>query len=34
MLTNVRVNREIMAAWKGEFGDDEPRGTESVTRVG
>ena len=47
MLTNVRLNREIMAAWKGESGaaepppaarddpdDDEPRGTESVTRVG
>ena len=47
MLTNLRLNREIMAAWDGESGapepppaarddpdDDEPRGTESVTRVG
>jgi len=42
MLTNLRLNREIVAAWKGEGGgdipddpgDDEPRGTESVTRIG
>ena len=47
MLTNLRGNREIMAAWNGESGaaepppaarddpdDDEPRGNESVTRVG
>ena len=33
MLTNLRVNREIMAAWRGEFGEDDddvnPRGSES-----
>ncbi len=46
MLTNLRVNREIMAAWNAETGAaepppatrddpaDEPRGTESITRVG
>ncbi len=40
MLANLRVNREIMAAWNRERGtpddpdDDEPRGTESVTRIG
>ena len=38
MCRNERVNREILAAWSGESGekpdDDEPRGTESVTRVG
>jgi hypothetical protein len=45
MLTNLRLNREIMAAWQGEFGDeerdahddpddDEPRDSESATRVG
>jgi len=34
MLTNLRVNRAIMAAWTGESGDGEPRGTESITRVG
>ncbi len=43
MLTNLRVNREIMAAWKGESGtgmpgdpadDDDPPATEPVTRVG
>ncbi len=41
MLTNLRVNRGIMAAWTGEgdapasdsLDDDEPPGTESVTRV-
>jgi len=38
MMENLRVNREIMAAWNaerdgGEAGD-EPPGTESVTRVG
>ncbi len=43
ILTNLRINREIMAAWNGESGadtppaspdDDEPHGTESVTRAG
>ncbi len=39
MLTNVGVNREIIVAWNGESGidtpdDDEPHGTESVTRAG
>ena len=43
MLTNVRVNREIVAACRAESGegdsasdnhDDEPRGTESITRAG
>ena len=37
MLTNLRVNREIMAAWKaafGEAGDSAPSGSESVTRTG
>jgi tetratricopeptide (TPR) repeat protein len=43
MLTNLRLNREIMAAWNAEIGagtaddpsdDDEPHGTESATRVG
>ena len=41
MSRNLRVHREILAAWRGESGgdggggdDDEPRGTESVTRVG
>jgi hypothetical protein len=39
MCQNLRVNREILAAWSGESAaddpdDDEPRGTESVTRVG
>ncbi len=33
MLTNLRRNREIMAAWKREFGDDDPSGGESPTRV-
>ena len=37
MRRNVRVNREILAAWASESGepsgDDEPHGTESVTRV-
>ena len=39
MLTNLRIPREIMAAWNGESDapddpdDEEPRGTESVTRV-
>ena len=39
MLTNVRVNREIMAAWKSEsgtsddHGDDDPYGDEAVTRL-
>ena len=34
MLTNLRVNREIMAAWRAEFGDDdEPDGTETETRI-
>lgn len=32
MLTNVRVNREILEAWREELGED--GGTESVTRVG
>jgi hypothetical protein len=40
MRQNLRTNREILAAWRGESAaddkddDDEPRGTESVTRVG
>ena len=44
-LSNVRLNREIMEAWQAEFGDggeggddepddDDPRGTESITRAG
>jgi hypothetical protein len=39
MRTNVRLNREILAAWKKEFGeggdppDDDPP-TESPTRAG
>ena len=32
MLTDVRVNREIMEAWNEEFGED--GGTEALTRVG
>ena len=33
MCRNICVNRDILAAWREEFrdGDDEPRGTESVT---
>lgn len=37
MCTNLRVKREILAAWQQEFGDggdDESRGTESVTKAG
>ena len=39
MLTNVRVNREILAAWREEFGDegpDEPAGggSEAATQAG
>ena len=37
MLTNLRVNRAIMAAWKGESDeqeDDDLRGTETMTRIG
>ena len=37
MRTNLRVNREILAAWREKFGDgndDEPHGTKSATRVG
>ena len=35
MLTNLRVHREILAAWRVEFGDDdEPHGTESLARAG
>ncbi len=32
MLTNLRLNREIMAAWRAEFGED-PEPNESQTRV-
>jgi len=39
MCQNLRVNREILAAWPGESeekpdDDDEPGGTESITRAG
>ena len=40
MCRVLRENREILAAWNGGTDapdnpdDDEPRGTESVTRVG
>jgi len=38
MCRNVRVNREILAAWRQEFGteskDDGRHGTESMTRSG
>ena len=41
MRTNVRLYRDILAAWKSARpsrdptdSDDEPRGTESVTRIG
>jgi hypothetical protein len=40
MLTNLRVNRDILAAWGGDEpsddrdDDDEPPRTESVTRAG
>jgi tetratricopeptide (TPR) repeat protein len=34
MRQNVRVNRDILAAWEAEHGGGEPGGTESVTRVG
>ena len=38
MCRNVRVNREILAAWREEFGedasdDDTPPRTESETKV-
>jgi len=35
MRRNLRVNREIMEAWREELGDDDaPSGAESETRVG
>ena len=32
MRAKLRVNREILAAWREEFGEDD--GTESVTQAG